>query len=138
MQDRFRVILLIIVINLILISCDPKLLYVPISNHTNSEFVMSVESLGVKQDIVIQGRSFSQESLKLKYDKIINIKVKIFEKETENIISEKELTFPGEGISSDGASSNDLFFVIDILPDEQNEYEVIYSLEAFTYGFPHK
>lgn len=94
---------------------------------------MSVSFLNDSEEVFINKRNFSQEKLQFQfdYDEMIYIKMKIIEKETGAIISEKELGFPGEGI---GSANTSLYFVIDILSDEQKKYNVIYSLETFTYG----
>ena len=134
-------ILLFIIIISTMVSCNTyERLEVPISNHTYSEFYVEISSslLRKSQIFFVNKRAFSQRFFTLKnkgYEEKIYFGVKIIEKDTKNIISQKNLGFPGEGVMSASAKGG-LCFVIDIFQSEDN-YNVIYSLDTFIYGLPY-
>ena len=135
-MKRFSCFFLFIFSFLIIDCSRVETLYLPVINHTDLDFYLTVK---VNDKIVMKDFEIKKLSI---YEKIkINIKDNCYivftikEKNDNNIISEETLWFPDGGIVSN--SSRGGFFVeMDIVLTENGKVKFLYSEDSFKYGFP--
>ena len=117
-----------------------EVLIIPIINHTDSDFYVSisVNKINRLEKIKIEKLSITEQKIKIRIGDVKNysfvIKVKV-EDDTNNLITENIKYFPGGGIVSDSSKGN-FFIAMDILLSDKKIPKILYSEDAFKYGFP--